>query len=248
MNFIDTHAHLTHDDYAGKLDVVLNQAKEVDVTRYVVPGLDMASSRQAIKLYHEFSSILPAIGLHPLSATENYESFRELAALPEVAAIGEIGTDAKAGDWKEQEARFRFFLELAIEVNKPALIHIRDTWAETFKILADYPELKQKAVIHCFTGGAKEAEQVAKLGLLLSFTAIIARKNMDATHEVIKNWPFEQMMLETDCPWLSWPGESWPNGPAAVAKTGEFIAGLKGVSVEEVANQTTKTANKFFDL
>src|SRR3954470_24931662 len=115
MQFTDTHAHLTHEDYTD-LAAVLKQAEAAGVTRYVAPGLDMASSRRAIKLHEAYPSIVPAIGLHPLSTTEIYEAFRELVALPIVAAIVEIGTDAKAGEWKEQETRFRFFLELAIEV------------------------------------------------------------------------------------------------------------------------------------
>jgi len=247
FSLIDTHAHLTHEDYSDVAGV-LERAKQVGVMQCVVPGLDSTSSRKAIELAQKYPQILPAVGLHPLSASENLEAFRELAALPQVVAIGEIGTDAKAGEMKEQEKRLRFFLELAIETAKPALVHIRDTWQETLVILADYPELKNQAVIHCFTGGYKEAEAIQKLGLFISCTAIIARESLASTREVIKSWPLEQLMLETDCPWLSWPGEKWPNEPKTVAQIAQKIAEIKGISVEEVAQQTTHAANKFFNI
>ncbi len=252
MQLIDTHVHLTMPDYdtkaAGGLVGVLKRAQDGGVLQYVCPGLDRATSKAALALSETYESILPAVGLHPLSPNEDWERFRELATHSKVRAIGEIGTDAKAGDWQNQEARLRFFLELSIAVNKPALLHIRDTWDQTFAVLKDYPELRGNAVTHCFTGGMKEAEKAQELGILLSFTAIIARNQMEQTREVIKIWPLDQMMLETDGPWLAWPGESWPNEPVTVAKIAQTIAEIKTISIDEVADKTTQTARRFFHI
>lgn len=248
MQFIDTHIHLTMPDYASDYAGVFDRAATAGVTHYVCPGIDLASSRQAIALHRDFPQVIPAVGLHPESPDEDLHAFAALAAQSEVKAIGEIGTDRNGGEWSQQEARFRWFLDLAVQLNKPALIHVRETWDETFKILAEYPELKGKAVIHCFTGGPEEARRLSELGLLLSLTGIIGRKNMEATHEVIKTWPLDQMMLETDGPWLSWPGDPWPNEPTTVLKVAQKVADLKGVSIEAVAGQTTATARRFFSL
>lgn len=252
MQFIDTHVHLTYPDYLKTpdgLSGVIRRAKEVGVTGYVLPGLDLASSHAVIALARQFSEIIPAVGLHPLGENEPLEPFEALAKLLEVKAIGEIGTDRNAGAMEEQEKRFRFFLGLAVRTGKPGLIHIRETWDETFQILADYPQLRNKAVIHCFTGTTQETGKMAELGLLMSVTAILPRKNIPLeTLEAVKAWPLEQMMLETDGPYLPWPGEKYPNEPSTVARVAHFIADLKGVSVDEVAEKTTHTAKQFFDL
>lgn len=244
---IDTHVHLTMADYTD-LAGTIQRAKEAGVERFVVPGLDLASSQKAIALSEQFAEIIPAIGLHPESPTEDLDAFRELARDPRVKAIGEIGTDAKAGDWAVQEKRLRFFLSLAVETDKPAIIHIRDTWDETFKILRDYPQLRGKAVIHCFTGGKNEAAQIRELGLFVSVTAILARPALADACAVIANWPLDQLMIETDGPYLMWPGEKWPNEPKTVAQIAQLVADLKNVPVEEIAAQTTANANKFFHL
>ncbi|HEY1074777.1 MAG TPA: TatD family hydrolase [Patescibacteria group bacterium] len=248
MQFIDTHVHLTYPDF-GDIGEVITRAKEVGVTRFVSPGLDFKSSEQVIALAKSYPEIIPGIGLHPLGEAEELAPYADLAKLPEVKAIGEIGTDRNAGPMEDQEKRLRFFLDLAVQTEKPALIHIRETWDETFQILADYPQLRGKAVIHCFTGTKKEASKMRELGLLMSVTAILARKNMSPeTLEAVKEWPLDQMMLETDGPYLAWPGEKWPNEPSTVAKVAQFIAELKGVSIEEVAERTTQTAERFFNL
>lgn len=252
MELFDTHVHLTYPDYLETpdgLSGVITRARAAGVTRYVCPGLDSASSQAAIGLAQQHPEIIPAVGLHPLGEEEDLEVFRTLAAQPQVKAIGEIGTDRKAGPMDLQEERFRYFLDLARDTDKPALIHIRETWEDTFRILRDYPELRGKAVIHCFTGGEVEGRQIDELGLLLSVTAILARKNINAeTLGVVRDWPLERMMLETDGPYLSWPGESSPNEPVTVRRVAEFVANLKGVSIEEVAEKTTQTARKFFSI
>lgn len=248
MQLIDTHVHLTYPDY-GDLGEVIARAKAVGVARFVSPALDFASSQQVIELAKHYPEIIPAIGLHPLGEAEDLEQFVALAHTEEVKAIGEIGTDRNAGPMEGQEKRLRFFLDLAVQTKKPALIHIRETWDETFHILADYPQLRGKAVIHCFTGTRKEASKMAELGLLMSVTAILARKNTASeTLEAVKEWPLDQMMLETDGPYLAWPGEKWPNQPVTVKKVAELIAELKQVPLEEVAVKTTATAEKFFNL
>lgn len=244
---IDTHVHLNLPDYPD-LPGLIERAKAVGVDRFVVPGLDVASSQKALALAETHPEIIPAIGLHPLSEPEDFALFEAIAQDKRVKAIGEIGTDSKAGPWEAQEKRFRSFVELAIRTQKPVLIHIRDTWENTFLILEDYPELAGRAVIHCFTGGKAEAGRIRRLGLLVSVTAILARPALKSTHDVLRDWPLDQLMLETDGPYLAWPGEPWPNEPKTVARVAQLVAEIKGISVEEVMEQTTRTAERFFGL
>ncbi len=247
MRFYDTHVHLSHDDYQADLPGLLQRAQAAGFAGLVAPGLNLQSSYQVVELAQRYPAIIPAVGLHPLSPAEDLESFRVLAHNPMVKAIGEIGLDSKGGPIKDQEQRFRFFLEVALEVDKPALIHVRNTWDDALRILADYP-LPDKFVVHCFTGGVSEAAHIQELGGLLSVTAIVARKGMEKTLEVLKEWPLERMMLETDGPWLSWPGQSGPNEPTTVVRVAQLLADLKGVSLVEVAEKTTQATERFFRL
>jgi TatD DNase family protein len=257
MRFIDTHVHLMMPDYhdVGGVGAVLQRAQAAGVTYCVVPGIDYQTSQQAIALAATYPAIIPAVGLHPMNPDEDLTLYKALAARPEVKAIGEIGTDARANDlpggWPKQEQRFRFFLDLAQQVDKPALVHVIRTWDETVAILADYPQLRGKVVLHCFAAGPAEAKKIRDLGLLISCTALIARNGMQSTLEVIKDWPLNQMMLETDGPWLKWPkGEksTVPNEPTTVAQIAQCVADVKGISVEAVAQATTQTAQTFFSL
>src|SRR5687768_1187169 len=114
MQLIDTHVHLMMPDYenVGGVGAVLERMKAAGVTHCVVPGIDYKTSKEAIALGEQYPQIVPAIGLHPTNEFEDLEQFKTLAELPEVKAIGEIGTDFRVNDLTEQEKRFRFFLEL----------------------------------------------------------------------------------------------------------------------------------------
>ncbi len=246
MEFIDTHVHLMMPEYDGILSDVITRAKQAGVGRFIVPGIDFKTSQEAVALAEKHSEIIPAIGLHPMGADEPLEQFRELAENPQVKAIGEIGMDRRAGDFSKQEKRFRFFLELAIKTGKPALIHLLHDWPPVLAIVKDYPELQGRAVWHCFASDRVAADELVELGMYLSCTAIVARKKMEATHEVIKTWPLEKTMLETDGPWLSWPKEDGPNEPTAIVKIAQLIADIKEMPIEEVAEKTTLSAITFF--
>lgn len=249
MELIDTHTHLNMSGLSENVEAVLTRAKTAGVVKYLVPGVDLETSRSAIELSRIYREVSAAVGLHPEAQDEPLEPFRELVKDPSVKAIGEIGLDKLSKiSLSEQGKRLCWFIELAINNNKPVILHVREYWDEMFAILRKYPELKNRAVIHCFTGGEKEAKMAEELGLLISVNAIITRPKLATTIDVIKSWPLEKLMLETDGPFLNWPGETGPNEPKTVAKIAEFIAEIKGVPVDEVASTTTQTAERFFGL
>lgn len=247
MELIDTHTHLNMSGLSENMEAVLARAKAAEVVKCLVPGVDLETSMSAIELSRIYKEVSAAVGLHPEAIDEPLGPFIELAKDALVMAVGEIGLDKLSKiSLSEQGKRLRWFIELAIKNNKPVILHIREYWDEVFAILREYPELKNRAVIHCFTGGEKEARIAGDLGLLISVNAIIARPKLATTIDVIRTWPLEKLMLETDGPFLNWPGETGPNEPKTVAKVAQFIAEIKVVSVDEVASATTQTAKRFF--
>lgn len=249
---------------------MLARAAAVGVERFVCPALDLFSTRQALKLAQTYPSVIAGAGLHPLSGPEPLELFDDLVVHSDIELIGEVGTDVSAGEWSAQATRLRYFLELAGRVDKPTVIHIRGTWDKTRPILSEYPHLRRKAVIHCFSGGPRQADAMADLGLCLSVTALLARRGMESSVEVIKKWPLEDLLLETDGPWLPWPKVAsqnifaqeferlWavdhradittrrPTEPAVVGKIAAFVAFLKRTTPSEVAKQTDLAARRLF--
>lgn len=252
MELIDTHVHLTMPEYSnqpGGIGGVIDRAKQAGVTAFIIPGLDSNHCTKAQTIAHTYSNVYFAVGQHPTAPNQEFTYFTNAIKHPKCVAIGEIGLDSKSGRVEVQETRFRHFLDLAVAHHKPVILHIRDLWADTWRVLSDYPQLRNRLVVHCFTGGPAETEQMEKLGILMSVTAILARKNiLPETLEAVASWPLEQMMLETDGPWLPFPGEPYPNEPATVAKICQFVADLKNISSDQVAVSTTQTAKDFFGL
>lgn len=235
-------------DYSD-VAAVIDRAKAMGVQKCIIPGIDLPNLKKAVNLAETFDDVYFAVGLHPSSEEEEISEFISSAQHPKCVAIGEIGLDSKAGPVENQEPRFRQFLDLAAEYDKPVILHIRDHFSDVWRVVADYPTLKNRCVVHCFTGGHDEATEMTRLGIWMSVTAILARKSTSSeTLEAVKSWPLENMMLETDGPWLPFPGEPYPNEPTTIAKIAQFIANLKGTSVEEVARTTTQTAEQFFGI
>jgi TatD DNase family protein len=186
------------------------------------------------------------------------EYYSELVKHPKVVAIGEFGLDyyrIPPGAHKEQviedqKAACRAQLQFATEHSKPVVIHCRDAHAEQFELLKeeiDRGGLKRRGVIHCFTGTVENAERYRSIGFLTSITGIVTfAKDLQA---VVKQIPLDQIMIETDAPYLTpAPHRGKRNEPAYVKHIAEFIAELKGVSFDEVAEMTTMNARKLFDI
>jgi TatD DNase family protein len=189
----------------------------------------------------------------PTAETFDVEYYRALAQHPKVVAIGEFGLDyyrvPEGIDLEAlknlQKESVRQQLQFAVDMNKPVVIHCRDAHADQIELLKEQPGCR--GVIHCFTGTAQEAAEYAKIGFLVSITGIVTfgKNIMDMVREV----PLEQMMVETDSPYLTpAPYRGKRNEPANVALVAQKIAEIKGVSFEEVARRTTENAIRLFGL
>lgn len=259
----DTHAHLDFPQLQADFDGVLARASAAGVTRIVTIGTSAEGSRRALNLSEVHPRIFAAVGIHPNHAAEEPPGYipalRQVAQSPRVVALGEMGLDyhylpstrgGTAADDEQNKATqaevFRAQLDLAAELKLPAVIHERDSWDDTLAILRDYTG-RVRAVFHCFGKSPAHAEEVLALGHLVSFTGIVTFKNAEAVQETARVIPADRFMVETDCPYLApIPHRGKRCEPAFVRDTAEFIAKLRGTSLEQLARETERTANSFF--
>lgn len=267
---IDTHAHLDYPDFAEDFDAVLARAHAAGVTRIITIGTGLASSRRAVELAERYLGVVFAVvGVHPTNVAEEPAEvigpLRELATRPGVAAIGETGFDyhhlpsegmepgtaAEAADRDYKQAQAAIFaqqLDLAAELGLNVVIHQRDAWADTLVALRPYTG-RVRGVFHCFGGTPQQAAEVIALGHLVSFTGIVTFKNAALVRETAASVPTDRYMVETDCPYLApVPYRGKRCEPGHTREVAAAVALERRISLEEVAAQTTATAEKFFRL
>jgi TatD DNase family protein len=256
---IDTHAHLDYTDYDPDRAEVIARATAAGVTEIISIGTRIDSSTRALELAENFPNIWATVGIHPDEASEApedaVERLRALAQSSRVVAVGEIGLDyhhlpenpAEADANKERQAvLFRQQLEMTAELGLNAVIHQRDSWDDTLKILREFTG-RVRGVFHCFGGTIEQAREVIALGHLVSFTGIVTFKNARQVQATAQNIAFDQFMVETDCPYLApAPDRGKRCEPAHTRRVAEQIAQLRGVALEEIAARTTATAREFF--
>jgi TatD DNase family protein len=253
--FFDSHCHLTAEQFDGDRDEVIERARDQGVTRMLTLGTDVASSRAAVELAERHVGVYAAVGIHPESvrgaSPAHLEQIRALAAHPRVAAIGEIGLDLY---WDkttigEQQFFFERQLDLGAELGLPVSIHDREAHDRIIQTLESVARagIQVRAVLHAFSGDLDLARRALALGHLISLGGPITfRKNTRAA-ELIRGLPTDKLLLETDSPYLApHPFRGKRNEPANVRIIAEHIAALKGVPVEQVAEQTTRNASALF--
>ncbi len=249
---IDTHAHLWWDSYKDDLDQVLARAKEARVEKIIAPGTDMESSRKAVELARKYPGVIYAsVGIHPEEVLET--RFQMLDASKIIAenrklivAIGEIGTDASTEELKncmsQQKELFREQCLLALEFELPVIIHTRESLKEALEVLDSLPNMP-RGQFHCFSHDEDGLRQVLKRGFYVSFCGNITWSKRVA--KLVALVPDDRLLLETDSPFM-WAGAR--NEPTNVAILGEKIAELRGISVREIEDITTKNANTLYKL
>ncbi len=245
---IDTHCHLTYAPLIEEIDQVLEEASRVGVTRIIVPGTTVESSRDAVALSKRYPGVVyAAAGIHPGHAGEGDTGLEEL--IPDCVAVGEVGLDFYEGGVAEGQCQILDRqLKLAERYDKPVIIHSRDCFSELHAVLST--SWKQKpAVIHCFTGTREEATAWLDLGYHISLTGILTYKNAEALREVAAWLPKDRVMVETDAPWLApVPHRGKSCRPSMVTEVVRALEGLWGMPYDDVAAITTRSAERFFRL
>ena len=250
----DTHAHYDDDAFDADRDALLCSMPEKGVGRIVNPGCDLPSSRTAVELAARFAHVYAAVGLHPENCADfepgQIDELRRLAQQPKVVAIGEIGLDYY---WPENPPRelqqevLRRQMALAQELSLPVIIHDREAHADTLAIVKEFPAVH--GVFHCYSGSLEDARTLVKLGWMLSFNGAITFKNARKAPEVIAALPMEQIMIETDSPYLTpVPHRGERNDSSFVGLVADRIAEIRGMSREEVERVTFENALRFFRI
>lgn len=254
--FVDTHAHLTDKQFSQDIEDVLTSAEELGVKYVVTSGFDLRSSLMAVEFAINHKNVFASIGIYPEYAeTLNDGALKELKALAsnkKVVAIGEIGLQFTDGldNKAAQETAFIKQLELAYEIKKPIIIHCRDAMGKMIELLKENKDkLVYGGTMHCFNGSKESAIEILKLGLNISVGGVSTFKNASNLKEVLKAVPIEKMLLETDCPYLApSPYRGKRNSPFYIPTIAENLAMLKNLSVEKVAEITSKNALNLFKL
>jgi TatD DNase family protein len=252
MALVDTHAHLHFDTYNGLVDDVHKRAEEAGVTKIITVGVDVADSIKAIELAVQKDDIYASAGIHPHVADAAEDDFAQLADLllkEKVVAVGECGFDFfKSKTSKEQqESALRRQLDLAEKLDLPVIFHIREAFTEFLRVISDYP--KVQGVVHSFSAGPHEAEQVLSRGLMVALNGIMTFTKAPQQLEAAKLIPADKLLLETDCPFLSpAPERGRTNEPAKVKIVAEFLAELRNESYMKLSDATTVNAEKLFRL
>lgn len=253
--YIDTHVHLNADQYDEDLQEVIERALEAKVSKMVVIGFDRKTIERAMKLAEEHSFIYAVVGWHPVDAIdcteEDLQWIEELASHEKVVGIGETGLDYY---WDKspkdvQQTLFRKQIRLAQKVNLPIIIHNREATEDVLRILKEEEAYLTGGIMHCFGGSVETAKQCIDMNFMISLGGPVTFKNAVKPKEVATEIPLEHLLIETDAPYLApHPHRGKRNEPAFVTLVAEEIARLKGISIEEVARETTNNANKFFRL
>lgn len=254
---VDSHCHLDRLDLAahgGSLDAALAAARARGVGRFLCIGISADNAAAVRRLAESHADVYCSIGVHPLDLEPGAEPaldwlLHELDH-PRVVAIGETGLDYHYQPEAAtlQQASFRLHLEAAQQTGKPVIVHTREARQDTLDMLRA-ADLAQAGVLHCFTEDWDMAKAALDLGYYISLSGIVTFRNAEALREVARRIPADRLLVETDAPYLApVPHRGKPNLPEYVRDVAEFLAGLRGVAFETLAEQTTANFQRLFPL
>lgn len=254
---VDSHCHLDRLDltaYGGSLDAALAAARERGVGHFLCIGVSADNASAVKELAERYSDVDCSVGVHPLDLEPGAAPALEwlLGELdhPGVVAIGETGLDyhyePEAAELQQQA--FALHLQAAHITGKPVIVHTREARADTLRLLRE-AALPQAGVLHCFTEDWDMARAALDMGFYISLSGIVTFRNAEALREVARQVPADRLLVETDAPYLApVPHRGKPNVPAYVRDVAEYLAVLRGVSIEQLAEQTTANFKRLFPL
>ncbi|KGX90094.1 hydrolase TatD [Pontibacillus halophilus JSM 076056 = DSM 19796] len=251
----DTHVHLNAQQFDEDREEVIKRAREAGVHYMVVVGFDRETIPLAIEIAESHEDIYAAVGWHPVDAIDMEESdlewIEELSSHPKVVAIGEMGLDYH---WDKspvdvQKEVFRKQIRLAKKVNMPIIIHNREATQDIVDLLEEEDAKEVGGIMHCYSGSVEIAKKCVDMNFYISLGGPVTFKNAKKPKEVAEEIPLEQLLIETDCPFLApHPNRGTRNEPSYVNLVAEKIAEIKGISIEEVAEKTTANAFDVFKI
>jgi TatD DNase family protein len=256
MQLTDTHAHLTFGELENQVEEVLSRSIQAGVTRWITVGTDKDENEKVLLLISRHENLSGALGYHPHVANDITDAdmglLKKQLHHARIVAVGECGLDYyymnSVAD--NQQRLFRQHLDIAVEMQKPVIIHTREAWDDTIAILDEYQGKLKNVVFHCFGGDADQTQAVLDRGFYISFTGTVTFKRSEVLREVAKMIPLGRLMIETDCPYIS-PDpvrNIRPNEPALLVHTAQCLADVSDLPLEEFAEKVTQTSEQFFEL
>ena len=259
VNCVDAHAHIeiitNGEPDAPEVGKVLADAKSVGIDRIVQVGYSAEQSEWGVKMAEHWPNVLAAVALHPNEApvVEDLEAdllkIEKLSTHPRVRAIGETGLDffrTEPALQERQKYSFRRHIDLAKKVNKALVIHDRDAHRAVLDLLIE-EGAPEKTIFHCYSGDAEMARECIENGYILSFAGTLTFKNAPALREAVKLVPIDQLLVETDSPFLApMPHRGALNTPAQIPTILRFMAKERGEDVDELANAISNNCERLF--
>jgi TatD DNase family protein len=255
MIFADSHIHFYFEDFHDDLQACFDRAIEAGVQYMIIPNVDSETIEPVSEICQRFPKhCFPSIGLHPTHVNENYKTDLDImfkaADAHHYCAVGEAGLDLYHDKtfFNEQIDVFEAQIQLAKSKNLPLIIHSRDAFEETMKVLKRFDDGSLRGVFHCFTGSVEQAECIVDLGFQLGIGGVVTFKN-SKLWQVVEMFALEHMLLETDAPCIApHPYRGMRNEPAYIPLIAQRIAEIKNVPLETVAEITTRQTLKLFDI
>lgn len=256
MRLIDTHAHLDDERLYSQIEAVLERAQEAGVQKIIAVGTTAEDSKRYVEIAKRFEPVYASVGIQPNYCHQakggDWDVIVELSQQEKVVALGETGLDKY---WDEcpfeiQIDYFKRHIELSKQTGLPFVIHMRECEQEILDVLNETSDgTPHRAVMHSFTGSLEGAKECLGLGLYISFAGMVTYKKAQDIRDVAAEIPADRILVETDSPYLSPEPKRGhrPNEPALVFHTAARVAEVRGVTLEEFANQTSENAERLFD-
>lgn len=252
QNIFDSHAH--YDDKAFQEDrmELVSSLPEKGICGVVNCASNMKSARMSVALARQFDFVFAAVGIHPHDAQsgkrEDIDELKVLLSMEKVVAVGEIGLDYHY-NFSPKEVQLDWFekqLRLALELDKPVIIHDREAHNDTLALLKRY---RPKGVVHCFSGSVEMAEQIVGLGMYIGLGGAVTFKNAKKPVEVAAKIPLERLVVETDAPYMTpVPFRGQRCDSSYIPYTAETLAGIRNMPAQELLNVTAQNAKTLFEL
>ena len=255
MILIDSHCHINSQELRLDTRAVISRAREAGVKKFMNVGCDYEDSCEAVAMAHDFAQfgLYASIGIHPHESGRYErvpEEFYSLIKSERVLAVGEIGLDYHYNHSTKEEQHKMFIsqLEFAATEKMPVILHIREAMNDAMKILRDYRDLK--LLFHCYSGGFEFLDEVLSMDSLLAFGGALTwtGKNSDNLREVFKRVPIQNILLETDCPYMApVPFRGKINEPSYIKYVYDKAAEIKNLNISDLANKIEINAKNFFN-
>ena len=249
----DSHAHIYYDSFDADREEVLARARAAGVTRMVLVGTNVETSRQCFEIASKTAGIFPTAGIHPHDSSESTAAVRteieHLCRRPDCVAVGETGLDffKNFSPRDAQLDNFRWHLQLARELAKPIIVHCRDAHEDVVALLREHRGVR--GVMHCYTYGEAELAPYLELDFYISFSGVVTYPKNEPNRAAARAVPADRLLVETDCPYLAPQGKRGSrNEPALVREVLAKVAEVRGESLDELARITSDNAARLFGI